>query len=45
MVIGVVNLEEQLEEMKAILDRLLKIRAEKDVQIKHKNKQIADLTK
>ena len=45
MVTETVNLEEQLADMKATLDRLSKENAKKDAQIKRQSKQIADLTK
>ena len=40
-----INLVEHLADMKAILDRLPKESTEKDIQIKHQNKKIVDLTK
>jgi len=45
MVIEVDNIEEQLASMKYTLDGLLTENEGKDAQIKHHNKQIADLTK
>jgi len=41
MVTSATNFEEQLESMKAILDRLSKESVEKDAQIKRQNDQIA----
>jgi len=45
MGIETINLEEQLKDMKATLERLLKENVEKDAQIKRQNTQIAYLTK
>ena len=45
MVIGAINLEEELANMKAALERFSKGSEEKDVQIKRQNKHIVDLTK
>ena len=45
MVTKAINLDEQLADMKATLDRLSKENAKKDAQIKRQSKQIADLTK
>jgi len=45
MVIQASNLEEELVNMKATLERLSKESEENDVQIKHQNKQITDLIK
>jgi len=45
MVIEAINLEEQLADMKAKFNKLSKESAEKDVQIKRQNEQIAELVK
>ena len=45
MVTKVINLEEELINMKATLERLSKESKEKDTQIKHRNKQTVDLKK
>jgi len=45
MMIEVINLEEQLEDMKAKLDKFQKESAEKDAQIKRQNEHIAELEK
>ena len=45
MVTEAINLDEELANMKATLERFSKESAKKDAQIKHQNKQIADLTK
>ena len=45
MVIETINLKEQLTDLKATLERLLKENVENDAQIKRQNKQIVDLTK
>ena len=41
MMIGAIHLEDHLEDMKTMLERLLKESTEKDAQIKSKSKQIA----
>jgi len=45
MVIEATNVEEQLTNMKAILERLVKESLEKDAQIKHQSESIAALMK
>jgi len=45
MVGETINMDEELANMKAILERLSKESKEKDAQIKRQNKQIADLKK
>ena len=45
MVAETANIEEQLESVKATLDRLSKGSAEKDAQIKRQNNQITELMK
>ena len=45
MVTETINLEKQLANIKATLDRLSKENTKKDVQIKRQSKQITDLTK
>ena len=45
MMIGAVNIEEQLADMKVMLERLAKESLEKDVQIKHQSKKIVSLMK